>query len=59
MGKTVKENKGKMNSTWRKRLALAVAGLGLAFLCIGMARGENAVILRKAINICMECIGIG
>lgn len=50
---------GKISDTWRKRLAWAFAGLGLAFLCIGMARGENTVILRKAINICMECIGIG
>lgn len=41
-----------------------VAGAGLllagaACLVYGYSRGEGAVILTKAINICLECIGIG
>ena len=34
-------------------------GLAIAFMGIGIWRGEAAVVLKKAINICMECIGIG
>ncbi len=37
--------------------ALALAGVGLMIL--GICRGEMAVVLQKAINICLECIGIG
>lgn len=32
---------------------------GAIFLFSGMERGEFDVVLRKAINICLECIGIG
>lgn len=32
---------------------------GIAFLGIGVAEGQFAVIWRKATMICMECIGIG
>lgn len=35
---------------------LAVAGL---FIAIGVARGEVASVMEKAVNICLECIGIG
>lgn len=35
-------------------LAAAVAGIAL-----GIARKEPRVVLRKAANICFECIGIG
>jgi len=37
----------------------ATAGAGLLMMCYGIFRGEAAVVLTKAINICMECIGIG
>jgi hypothetical protein len=33
--------------------------LGAVSLAIGISRGEMGVVLRKAINICLECIGIG
>lgn len=32
---------------------------GVVFLAVGISRGEAAAVLIKAINICMECIGIG
>ena len=32
---------------------------GALFLGIGAASGDLAVIWRKAVMICMECIGIG
>ena len=39
--------------------ALIVILAGFAFLMIGICRGEVAVVLRKAVTICLECIGIG
>ncbi len=33
--------------------------LAVGFLTIGVLRGENTVVWRKAVNLCMECIGLG
>ncbi|MBQ9992783.1 MAG: thioredoxin [Firmicutes bacterium] len=33
--------------------------LAVAFVAFGIYRGEMAVVVQKAINICLECIGIG
>lgn len=47
-------------SVWKKYgAALLLLGLGVAFLAIGVGRGEAEVVLRKAANLCMECIGLG
>lgn len=32
---------------------------GLLFLAVGAAQGQFSVILKKAVMICLECIGIG
>ena len=32
---------------------------GLAFVLVGILRGEAAVVLSKALKLCMECVGIG
>lgn len=44
------------NALWALRIgALALAVFSIAF---GAARGETAVVLRKAVRICLECIGV-
>lgn len=30
-----------------------------AFMAYGVTRGEVSVVLNKAVNICLECIGLG
>ncbi len=40
-------------------IAAAVIFAGIVFAAIGIYRGEADVVLRKAVNICLECIGIG
>ena len=39
--------------------AWLLLALGIAFIFIGVYRGEPGLILQKAIRICLECIGIG
>lgn len=39
--------------------AIAVMLFAVVFMAIGAGRGEIAVVLKKAVNICLECIGIG
>jgi hypothetical protein len=41
------------------RLQLILIGLGIIFLVTGIFLGNPLDIFRKAIFICMECIGIG
>lgn len=45
----------------RRRNAVAAVLLltGAAFVAMGVWRGEVETVLRKAVNICMECIGLG
>lgn len=33
--------------------------LAVAFIACGVSRGEMAIVLKKAVNICLECIGLG
>ncbi|NLD83108.1 MAG: thioredoxin [Clostridiales bacterium] len=39
--------------------AILLMLVGIAFLLLGFARGEAETVLRKAVNLCLECIGIG
>lgn len=38
---------------------LVCAAIGVCMILFGVARGELSVVFTKAINICLECIGIG
>ena len=38
---------------------LVLAAAGILMMGDGIFRGEMAIVLTKAVNICMECIGIG
>ena len=43
----------------QNRAAAALILLALLFLAMGVWRGEAETVFRKAVNICMECIGLG
>lgn len=45
-----------LSSRW---IGAAMAALGLAMMGYGIYRGEISTVFTKAINICLECIGIG
>lgn len=49
------------NVTHRKRFPLWSLGVlvGVAFLAVGLWQDQFADIYRKAVMICLECIGIG
>lgn len=48
-----------MNYLRRNIPAVLVIIAAAAFLAIGIWRGEDQTVYRKAINVCMECIGLG
>ena len=48
-----------MSRTRRAALPVILIGIGAAMIVLGILSGELIVILRKAIYICLECIGIG
>lgn len=48
-----------MNYLKKNWPAVLILLMGAAFLATGVWRGEDQVVFRKAINICMECIGLG
>ena len=48
-----------MSRRLKNCIAVPLAVLGAAFVGIGIALGENEIVLRKAVNICLECIGLG
>ena len=43
----------------RNQIGIGLLVLSLVLIGFGVLREEPALVLQKAINICMECIGIG
>jgi len=41
------------------KVTVILIPLAMALCAFGIFRGEMAVVLAKAVNICLECIGIG
>lgn len=42
-----------------RTIGFTLAAVGILMMVFGIYRGEMTVVLTKAVNICMECIGIG
>jgi hypothetical protein len=38
---------------------VVIFALGVILIALGIAQGEPFEIMRKAVTICLECIGIG
>jgi hypothetical protein len=43
----------------KRVLPTLLLALGAGFLALGIFNGEIAIVLSRAVNICLECIGIG
>lgn len=48
-----------MTARLKNRLWLILAAVGIVFIIVGVMRGEAQIVFTKAVNICLECIGIG
>ncbi len=44
---------------YRRMIQFGLLIAGLLMIGYGAVRGEAAVVLNKAIKLCMECVGIG
>ena len=43
----------------RRIISIVILAAGIALIAAGVFRGELDVIFRKAMVVCMECIGLG
>ena len=49
----------KLSSISRNILCAALLICGAVLCTVGAGRGEMQVVLTKAVNLCLQCIGIG
>ena len=43
----------------KKYLSFLFLAAGAALMAAGLLRGEAAIVLKKAVVLCLECIGLG
>ena len=48
-----------MTLRWSRITRISVLAAGVALAVAGILRGEPGEILKKAVVVCLECIGIG
>ena len=46
-------------SLWFNIVRLLFLAAAVAMMIVGVANGEAGTVWQKAVNICLECIGIG
>jgi hypothetical protein len=51
-------NKNKFNKS-RVLIKYGILIMSISFIITGIHRDEVRIVFKKAINICLECIGIG
>lgn len=40
-------------------IRISILTCAVGFIVLGIARKEHIVVLKKAIKVCLECIGVG
>ncbi len=48
-----------MDRSKKRIVRFMMLSVGIGMIAYGVSRGEVSVVLNKAINICIECIGLG
>lgn len=48
-----------MSSKKKGAFRTGIVIIAAFFIVYGVLRGEAAIVLNKAVNICLECIGLG
>lgn len=48
-----------MEKRTRRLIAGAILVVAVMMIVYGIYRGEVSIVLNKAVNVCLECIGLG